>query len=73
MKIRVVRGFGVYEAGQVFEDWPAGMCDILIGRGLIEKVEPVVERAEEPPAATETADARFQRTQHADFQAKRKR
>lgn len=54
MKIRVLQNFGCYEAGQVFEDWPAGMCDILIGRGLVEEVvgvetaavEPEVERAE---------------------------
>lgn len=58
MKIRVIQNFGCYEKGQVFEDWPGGMCDILIGRGLIEQVK-------EPPAVetaaverdTETADA----------------
>jgi hypothetical protein len=59
MKIRVVQGFGVYAAGQVFEDWPAGMCDILIRRGLIEQV---LETAEAPkPQETETADVRFKR------------
>lgn len=54
MKIRVLQNFNCYEVGQVFDDWPAGMCDILIGRGLIEEVrdvetaavEPEVERAE---------------------------
>lgn len=57
MRVRVLQNFGCYEAGQVFEDWPAGMCDILIGRGLIEElkfvetaaVEPDVERAEISP------------------------
>jgi hypothetical protein len=37
MKIRVVRSYDAYEAGQVFEDWPSGMCEILIQRGLIEE------------------------------------
>lgn len=54
MKIRVLQNFNCYEIGQVFEDWPAGMAEILIGRGLIEEVrevetasiEPEVERAE---------------------------
>ena len=56
MKIRVLQNFNVYEAGQVFDDWPAGMCEVLIGRGLIEQVkEPaVVERAQEV-VAVETA------------------
>lgn len=49
MKIRVLSNFGSYEAGQVFEDWPGGMCQILIGRGLIEEVrdDVVVETAVE--------------------------
>jgi hypothetical protein len=52
MKIRVLQHFDCYEKGQVFDDWPAGMCDLLIKRGLIEEVEtaeapqPAVERAE---------------------------
>lgn len=37
MKIRVIRNYDAYEAGQVFEDWPSGMCEILIQRGLIEE------------------------------------
>jgi hypothetical protein len=37
MKIRVIRSYDAYEAGQVFEDWPSGMCEILIQRGLIEE------------------------------------
>lgn len=58
MKIRVLHNFGCYEKGQVFEDWPGGMCELLIRRGLIEEVfdrqlevatsEPEVERAEQP-------------------------
>lgn len=59
MKIRVLQGFGVYEAGQIFENWPEGMCDILIRRGLVEQV---VEAAEEPPPPSlETADMRLKR------------
>lgn len=50
MKIRVLMGFRDYEPGQVFEDWPDGMCEILIARGMIEEVkEPVVERSVEDP------------------------
>jgi hypothetical protein len=50
MTIRVLRGFDCYEPGQVFADWPAGMCEILIARGLIEEVKPVVvERSIEEP------------------------
>lgn len=51
MKIRVIQNFGDYQAGQVFEDWPGGMCEVLIGRGLIQEVrdEPMLEAAEEQP------------------------
>lgn len=52
MKIRVLQGFSAYEPGQVFEDWPAGMCEILIARGLIEQIKdetPVVERGDDEP------------------------
>lgn len=58
MKIRVIQNFNCYETGQVFDDWPAGMCDILIGRGLIEEVKeaPAVETAA-VEAETERADA----------------
>lgn len=58
MKIRVLQNFDCYEKGQVFEDWPAGMCDLLIRRGLVEEVEtaampePQVERADVTPKAT---------------------
>lgn len=61
MKIRVLMGFRDYEPGQVFDEWPDGMCEILIARGLIEEVkevvversvdEPDVERAEASPRA----------------------
>ena len=59
MKIRVLMGFDSYEPGQVFEEWPAGMCEILIARGLIEEVKdqaPVVERGDDEPEV-ERADA----------------
>lgn len=52
LKIRVLQNFDCYEVGQVFEDWPAGMCDLLVRRGLIEQVETAeavtetIERAE---------------------------
>lgn len=52
MKIRVLMGFSAYEPGQVFEDWPAGMCEILIARGVIEEIKddsPVVERSIDEP------------------------
>lgn len=45
MKIRVLIGFNGYEAGQVFEDWPEGMCEGLIHMGAIEEVK------DEPPPA----------------------
>jgi hypothetical protein len=43
MKIRILVGFDGYTAGQVFPDWPSGMCELLIARGMIEEVkdEPV--------------------------------
>lgn len=48
MKIRVLQGFRGYEAGQTFEDWPDGMCEILIQKGMIERIdEPTVERSVE--------------------------
>lgn len=54
MKIRVLRNFDCYESGQVFDEWPDGMCELLIYRGLIEEVRELetadadaeVERAE---------------------------
>lgn len=59
MKIRVLQGFDCYEPGQVFDEWPDGMCEILIARGLIEEVKtvrPFVERSDVEPDV-ETADA----------------
>lgn len=48
----MLQNFDCYEQGQVFQDWPAGMCDLLIRRGLIEEVE----TAEAVPEAIERAD-----------------
>lgn len=46
MRVRILQGFRDYEPGQVFDDWPDGMCEILIERGLIERAtEVVVERS----------------------------
>ena len=59
MKIRVLKGFGDYLPGQVFDDWPGGMCEILVRRGLIEEVfddRKAVETASIEPH-TETAEA----------------
>lgn len=63
VKIRVLQGFSDYTPGQVFDDWPDGMCEVLVARGLIEQVadnpapvEPSVETAE-VEAAVERADA----------------
>ena len=39
MKIRILMGFDGYEAGQVFDCWPPGMCEVLIRRGMIEEVK----------------------------------
>jgi hypothetical protein len=52
MKIRIVRNFDAYEAGQIFEEWPGGMCEILIQRGLIEEF---VETADAEPETLERA------------------
>ena len=52
MKIRILRNYDVYESGQVFEDWPSGMCEILIQRGLIEEF---VETADADQATLERA------------------
>lgn len=52
MKVRVLIGFNGYEAGQVFEDWPDGMCEGLIAMGAIEKVEDAP-----PPEPREPAKA----------------
>jgi len=44
MKIRVLKSFGGYKAGQQF-DWGDGMARIFIGRGLIAPVEERTEAA----------------------------
>ena len=44
MKIRILRSFGAYKEGQEF-DWGDGAARLLIGRGLVEKVEERVEAA----------------------------
>jgi len=49
MRIRVVRNFGVYKEGQVF-DWADGMARLLVARGMIEPIpEPAPEPAQPPP------------------------
>jgi hypothetical protein len=60
MKIRIVRSYDSYEAGQVFEDWPSGMCEILIQRGLIEEF-------------VETADADTETLERAAIDVKHKK
>lgn len=53
MKIRILIGFEGYERGQVFEDWPSGMCEGLIAMGAIEEVKDAPPPAEMPkPAVT---------------------
>lgn len=44
MKIRVIKSFNGYKAGQVF-DWGDGMARMLMARGLIEPAEKTVEAA----------------------------
>lgn len=66
MRIRVLQNFGDYEAGQVFEDWPGGMCDILIRKGLIERADAPESRA------VETADEDME-VERADAAPKHKR
>lgn len=46
MKVRVLIGFNGYEAGQVFENWPSGMCEGLIAMGAIEEVKDSPSQAE---------------------------
>jgi hypothetical protein len=57
MTIRVLVNFDCYEAGQVFQDWPGGMCDLLIRRGLIEEVKDGGVETAEAAVAVERADA----------------
>lgn len=44
MKIRVLKAFAGYRAGQEF-DWGDGMVRVLMARGLVEQVESSVEAA----------------------------
>ena len=39
VKVRILIGFNGYEAGQVFDNWPSGMCEGLIAMGAIEEVK----------------------------------
>lgn len=59
MKIRVLMGFEGYERGQVFEDWPAGMCEGLIAMGAIEEVkdDPPPERPADAASAARPGPA----------------
>lgn len=52
MKIRVLIGFDGYEAGQVFDNWPPGMCEVLIGRRMIEEVKDEPAPAPKPAVAS---------------------
>jgi hypothetical protein len=55
MRIRVVRNFSTYKAGQEF-DWSEGMAKVMVARGLIEPVqEPEPEPEPEPEAELEEA------------------
>lgn len=53
MKVRVIKSFGGYKAGQVF-DWGDGMARILIGRGVVEEVR-------EQPVETAAVERRVER------------
>jgi hypothetical protein len=62
MKVRIKKNFGMYKAGQVFDDWARGMARVLIARGLIEEVvDPAVPQVEEATVqpAVERADERY--------------
>lgn len=65
MRIRVLRGFADYRKGQVFENWPDGMCELLIRRGVIERLE--------EPAETETADAAPDAVERAEMPSRKKK
>jgi hypothetical protein len=50
MRIRIVRNFANYKAGQEF-DWADGMARVFVARGMIEPIidpEPEVEEAVRP-------------------------
>ena len=46
MKIRILKSFAGYRAGQEFE-WADGMARIYLGRGMVEEVRAVEEAAVE--------------------------
>ena len=39
MKIRFLIPWRNYEPGQVFDEWPSGMAEEMIRRGIIEEVK----------------------------------
>ena len=49
MKIRILKAFGGYKVGQVF-DWADGMARIYVGRGVAERVD---EKRSEPDVIEE--------------------
>lgn len=67
VKIRILQGFRDYTPGQVFEDWPDGMCEVFVARGLIERVAD-----DDPEQAVETAEA-GDAVERADASPRRKR
>lgn len=67
VRIRVLQGFGAYTPGQVFDDWPGGMCEILIARGVIEEV-----KGDRPAPHIEAAEDE-QEVERAEIPARKKR
>lgn len=62
VKVRILQGFGSYAPGQVFDDWPAGMCEIFVAKGLIERMRDDVEvEVAEQPATVERAEVPHKR------------
>ena len=62
MKVRILQGFASYTPGQVFDDWPDGMSEIFIAKGLIERMQEDVEvEVAEQPAAVERAEVPHKR------------
>jgi hypothetical protein len=62
MKVRILQGFASYTPGQVFDDWPDGMSEIFIAKGLIERMQDEVEvEVAEQPAAVERAEVPHKR------------
>lgn len=68
MRIRVIQGFAGYEPGQVFEDWPDGMCEILVARGVIERLQPEKPKAADIDTAEDASDV-----ERAEMPPRRKR